>query len=354
MFILLLCFLTSFALSYLAVPHVIKIARDRNLCERPTNRSSHTISTPALGGIGIFCGTVFAVVMWTPFQLFANLQYILCALLIMFLVGIRDDLEPVQPTGKILAQIMAAAIIVFQGDITLRGLYGFFGVHEVLPLPVFRGFTLFVMMVIINGINLIDGINGLAGSIGLLVAGVFGCWFFFAGRVELAVLAFALVGAILAFLKFNYTPAKTFMGDSGSLVIGLVCAILTVEFIEVNHQLPASTTKVSNGPAAAIGIMILPLYDSLRVFVTRVFRGKSPFAGDRSHIHHLLIDYGLSHMQATASLTVVNGVFITLVFVLDPWVDVHLLAIILLALATALTYALQGAVVRRKQRRMAV
>ena len=142
MFVLLLCFLTAFAMAYLSTPYIIKIARDRNLCEEPGERSSHIISTPALGGIGIFCGTIFAVLMWTPFQNFANLQYILCALLFMFLIGLKDDLDPVLPRFKLIAQFFAATIVVFQGQIYLEGLYGLFGVHSFLPVNAFRVFSI--------------------------------------------------------------------------------------------------------------------------------------------------------------------------------------------------------------------
>ena len=354
MFILLLCFLTAFAMAYLAIPYIIKIARDRNLCEVPVERSSHTISTPALGGIGIFCGTIFSVLMWTPFQNFANLQYVLCALLLMFLVGLKDDLAPILPRTKFTAQFFAALIIVLQGGIYLEGCYGIFGVHNILHVNIFRGLTIIVFMLIINGFNLIDGINGLAGSIGTLAAGILGGWFFWVGRIELSVLSFALVGACIAFLKFNYTPAKTFMGDSGSLVIGITCAILITSFIEINHQLPIGNPyKMNNGPVFAISVAILPIFDTVRVFLTRIVRGHSPFAPDRRHIHHLLVDFGLSHTMTTVILTGVSILFLTLVVVLDRYLGLHTLLLLIISLASALTYYLHWAVNRYRARKMA-
>jgi UDP-N-acetylmuramyl pentapeptide phosphotransferase/UDP-N-acetylglucosamine-1-phosphate transferase len=353
MFILLLCFLTAFAMAYLSVPYIIKIARDRNLCEEPGVRSSHTISTPALGGIGIFCGTIFAVLMWTPFQYFANLQYILCALLLMFLVGLKDDFDPILPRTKFTAQFFAALIIVLQGGIFLEGSYGLFGVHEIWHVNAFRVVTILVFMLIINGFNLIDGINGLAGSIGTLAAGILGGWFFWAGRIELSVLSFALVGACIAFLKFNYTPAKTFMGDSGSLVIGITCAILIVAFIDVNHGLPVdSPYKMNSGPVFGISVAILPIFDTVRVFLTRIVRGQSPFTPDRRHIHHLLVDFGYSHTMTTTLLTGVSIVFITLVIVLDGLLGLHALLLLIISLATAMTYYLHWVVGRYRTRKM--
>ena len=354
MFVLLLCFLTAFAMVYLSTPYIIKIARDRNLCEEPGERSSHIISTPALGGIGIFCGTIFAVLMWTPFQNFANLQYILCALLFMFLVGLKDDLDPVQPKFKLVAQFFAAMIVVYQGQIYLEGLYGLFGLHGFLPVFVFRILTLIVLILIVNGFNMIDGINGLAGSIATLAAGILGGWFYWVGRIELAVLSFALVGSCIAFLKFNYTPAKTFMGDSGSLVIGMTCAILIVAFINVNHELPVvSPYKIQNGLVFGLSVAILPIFDTIRVFLTRLVRGLSPFSADRRHIHHLLVDFGFSHTMTTAILTGVSILFITLVIVLDGILGLHTLLLLIISLASMLTYYLHWAVGRYRARKMA-
>lgn len=353
MFILLLCFLTSFAMAYLSIPYIIKIARDRNLCEEPLQRSSHTISTPALGGIGIFFGTIFAVLLWTPFQHFANLQYVLCALLLMFVVGLKDDLDPILPRTKLTAQFFAAIIIVFQGSIYLEGCYGLFGVHDFTHVMVFRVLTIVVLVLIVNGFNLIDGINGLAGNIGALAAGVLGGWFFWAGRIELSVLSFALVGACVAFLKFNYTPAKTFMGDCGSLVIGITCAILIVAFINANHGLPAENPyKLKNGPVFALSVAILPIFDTVRVFLTRIVRGKSPFAPDRRHIHHLLVDFGYSHTMTTTILTGISIGFVTLAAVLDGLLGLHTLFLLIISLASALTYYLHWTVGRYRARKM--
>lgn len=355
MFILILSFLTAFTLAYFAIPHVINIAREKNLCEEPSERSSHTISTPALGGIGIFSAAIFSIILWTPFEQFGNLQYILCAFVIVFLVGVKDDVSPVSPINKIIAQALAASILIFKSDIILRGFYGIFGLHAELPAPFYIGLTIFTIMVIINAFNLIDGINGLAGSVGALISGTLGCWFFYVGRIELAVVAFTMVGAIIAFLKYNYSPARIFMGDSGSLVVGTACAILVIEFINMNYFMGAAQKgKILAAPAVAIGIMILPLYDTVRVFITRVLRGQSPFYADRRHIHHLLIDYGFSHMQATGILVSVNVFFILLAFSLNRALELHWLLALIVVLATALTYWLHKSVARRKQEKLAL
>ncbi|MCO6478492.1 MAG: undecaprenyl/decaprenyl-phosphate alpha-N-acetylglucosaminyl 1-phosphate transferase [Phaeodactylibacter sp.] len=353
MFTLILSFLTAFTFAYFALPHVINIAREKNLCDEPSERSSHTISTPSLGGIGIFSAAIFSIVLWTPFRDFGNLQYILCAFIIVFLIGVKDDISPISPYNKIIGQALAASILIFKSDIMLRGFYGFLGFHAGLPSAVYIALTLLAILMVINAFNLIDGINGLAGSIGALICGTLGCWFFYVERVEFAVVAFTIVGAIIAFLKYNYSPARIFMGDSGSLLVGTASVILAIKFIDMNYFMEAGQKgKIMASPAVAIGIMILPLYDTVRVSVTRILRGKSPLLADRRHIHHLLIDYGFSHMQATGILVSVNTIFILLAFSLNRALEMHGLLALIIALASSLTYWLHKAVLRKKQKKL--
>ena len=349
MYAIILSFLTAFALTYFILPSIINIAEDKQLYDAPNKRSSHLVSTPSLGGIGIFVGTIFSIVLWTPFEQFGSLQYILCAFIIIFMIGAKDDIAPISPFTKLAGQLLATLILVFKSDIRLAGFYGLFGLHDEWWPPLYLLVSILTILVIVNAFNLIDGIDGLAGSIAVLIIGTLGAWFFLVGRIELAIVAFATAGAVIAFLKYNYSPARIFMGDTGSLLIGLVSAILVIEFIDHNYYLEDERFhKFGAVPAVAVGIMILPLFDTLRVFITRLLRGQSPLKPDRRHIHHLLIDYGFSHMQATATLVFVNMLFIAFVFTLHGQLNVHLLLLALLALAAAPTYYLHRSVNRKR------
>ncbi len=328
MYDVILSFITAFALTFLAIPSIINVAIKKRLYDEPGERRSHTISTPSLGGIGIFAGMIFSIIMWTPFNYFGDLQYILCAFIIIFLIGAKDDIDPMNPGRKFLGQIFAAGILVFKANVKLTSLYGIFGIYAI---PEFASIALsiFTIIVIINAFNLIDGINGLSGSIGTLISVLLGTWFFLIDRVEISIVAFSLAGALVAFLKYNVSPAKIFMGDTGSLLLGLVCSILAIQFIELHPELgPESPYYIKSAPAVAIGIMILPLFDTLRVFTMRAIRGRSPFQPDRNHIHHLLIDSGLSHMQATGVLIVVNVLFILMAVNLQGIGNMYLLLLI--------------------------
>lgn len=346
MYEIILAFITAFSLTYFAIPSIIHIAKIKNLSDKPNERSSHTGAVPNLGGIAIFAAVLFSIVLWTPFSIFGDLQYILCAFIIIFLIGAKDDIDPIAPSKKLIGQLLAASILVFKSNIKLTSLYGVFGMHD-LPEWVVIPLSIFTIIVIINAFNLIDGINGLSGSIGALISLVLGSWFFLVDRMELAIVALSLAGAIFAFLKYNITPAKIFMGDTGSLLLGIVCSILALEFIEFHNLQPNHQYAFNSVPAVAIGILILPLFDTARVFTMRAMRGKSPFYPDRTHIHHLLIDYGFSHMQATSILVGVNVFFIMIAFGLHGVGTLNLLFIII-GLASLLTFFLYKSIQRKK------
>jgi len=336
MYDIVLTFVTSFLMTFFAIPSIISVANKKQLVDLPGERRAHLTSTPSLGGIGIFAGTIFAIILWTPFKYFGDLQYILCAFVVVFLIGAKDDIDPLSANKKFLGQFFAASILVFFSKIRITSFYGLFGITELPPL-VSVLLTIFIIVLIINSFNLIDGINGLSGSIGVLMAITFGTWFYLVDRVELASVSFALVGSVTAFLYYNITPAKIFMGDTGSLLLGLIASILAINFIE-QHQVLSAEHPYAFGapPAVAVGILLLPIFDTFRVFLMRILKGRSPFSPDRNHIHHLLLNTGLSHMQTTSILILANVFFIGLAYQLQNIGTLNLL-LTLFAVATILT-----------------
>jgi len=335
MYDIILSFITAFLLTYLAIPSIIHVATKKNLVDEPGERRSHSVSTPSLGGIGIFAGVIFSIILWTPFRYFGDLQYILCSFIIIFLIGAKDDIDPISPSKKFAGELFAAFILVFIAKIKITSFYGIFNIWEI-PEMFSYGFSIFTIIVIINAFNLIDGINGLSGSVGVLICFTFGVWFLMIDKVELAIVAFATAGSVIAFLNYNITPARIFMGDTGSLLLGLVCSILAIQFIELNNSLDKSAFTIGSAPSVAIGIMIIPLFDTLRVFVLRISKGKSPFSPDRNHIHHLLLDAGLNHMQSTSVLVFVNAIFILIAVYLQH-LGTEWLLFILISIALFLT-----------------
>ncbi len=353
MYDVILSFITAFTVTFFAIPSIISVAKQKNLVATPGERHSHTEITPSLGGIGIFAGVIFSIVMWTPFEAFGDLQYILASFVIIFLMGAKDDIAPISPYKKMVGQLFAAAILVFKANIKITSLYGIFNIYEMNEYVAVI-LSIFTIFIIINAFNLIDGINGLAGSIAVLISITLGTWFLLVDRMDMAMVAFSLIGATIAFLNYNFTPAKIFMGDTGSLLLGLICSILTLKFIEYNGDAKMVAEHpefvIKSAPAVAIGILILPLFDTLRVFITRMLKGKSPFYPDKTHIHHLLLDCNFSHMGGTIILVLTNLFFIIIAYTLQDLGSLNLiiLLLVLASLSTGFLYFLAQQTKKRK------
>jgi UDP-GlcNAc:undecaprenyl-phosphate/decaprenyl-phosphate GlcNAc-1-phosphate transferase len=147
---------------------------------------------------------------------------------------------------------------------------------------------------ITNAFNLIDGIDGLAGGLGFMSLMILGLFLTFCGDSNAAIIAFSLAGGLLGFLYYNFNPARIFMGDTGSLVLGFVVSVLCVRLIQLNPE-TASTTVLYNAPVFTLSVVAIPVFDTLRVFAIRMWQGRSPFSPDKNHIHHILTNNGWSH-----------------------------------------------------------
>ncbi len=341
MLTLVLSFLMSFALVFAISPAMIRIAYHKGLMADPVDRSSHKVSTPCIGGIPIFIGIIFTTLLLTPHNQWEELQFILSAMVIVFLVGVKDDIEGLSPRHKLIGLVVAISILVSRGEVQLHSMYGLFGLEGDFPKWLCLLISAFTLLVITNSFNLIDGINGLSGVIGTIASLTFGTYFFMVDEFYLGVLSMTTAGSLIAFLRFNVTPARTFMGDTGALVVGLLLGVMAVKFIAIGAtQDPPAKYAFFNPIAVAVSILIIPLFDTIRVFTTRIIRGGSPFNPDRRHIHHLLIDSGMDHMQATTALGLANMFFISGVFVLDEIMNLHSLIALQLGVALLATFFL--------------
>src|SRR3984957_15073871 len=304
MFDVLLSIVIAFTITFLAIPVIITVAETKKLFDVPDERKIHITPVTPLGGLGIFAGFIFACLLTVHFETAFEFQYFIAASLVIFFLGLKDDILVISPVKKFIGQVLAAFMIIYYGGIQIKSMHGFLGIYQ-LPEMFSLMLTYFAVIVIINSFNLIDGVDGLAGSLGLLSTAIFGIYFLYVGMAPYAVLAFSLAGSLLAFLIFNFQPAKIFMGDTGSLLVGTVNAILVVKFINVANSSNVSF-PISASPAVGFTILMIPLLDTLRVFGIRILHRRSPFSPDRNHIHHLLLDRGFSHRAITLTLVSVN------------------------------------------------
>ena len=319
----------AFLITFFAIPVIIQVAKDKKLFDEPDERKVHKNVIPTLGGLGIFAGFIIATLMGVPSAISSELQYFAAATTVIFFLGIKDDILILSASKKFVGQLIAAGIIIKFGGIQISNFHGFLGIYEI---PHITGtiISLFTIIVITNSFNLIDGIDGLAGSLGLLTTLVFGTYFFYAGQLTYAVMAFALAGSIIGFLIYNFSPAKIFMGDTGSLLLGLVNSILVIKFINTAGN-PASNFPIESAPAIGFSILMIPLFDTLRVFGLRIMQRRSPFSPDRTHVHHFLLDLGLSHRMVTITCVLVNITFIAMAFFMRGLGTTTVLGVLLLS-----------------------
>ncbi len=306
--ILFLATLLSFVLAFVAMPVVIRIADAKKLFDFPGLRKVHFVPVPSLGGVGIFIAVSISILTFVDFSSTPGLQYFLAAMLIIFFLGLKDDLYLISPLQKFMGQCLAAFILSYQGDYQLDSLHGFLGLQE-LPQPFSMTFTYMTVLVVINAFNLIDGVDGLAGTLSFVSTLFFGVVFSIEGDVSHAILAFTTAAAILGFLAYNYSPARIFLGDTGSLLIGLVNAVLVIRFINL-QTLEGTVLDFDAAPAIAFAALFSPLADTLRVTVMRIYHGRPPFDPDVTHIHHILLNRGLSHIQITGVLGLLSLAFL--------------------------------------------
>ncbi|MGZ3848903.1 MAG: glycosyltransferase family 4 protein [Flavisolibacter sp.] len=300
----------SFTITFLAIPAIIRVADQKKLFDLPDARKLHTKPIASLGGIGIFLGLFMSTLLAISYKNNPEFQYFLASAIVIFFLGLKDDILIISATKKFLGQLAATAILVHLGNIRIDSMHGFLGVYN-LPESLSLLLSYATIIVTINAFNLIDGVDGLAGLLGMLATLVFAIYFYMADLTAYAMLSFSMTACLAAFLFFNYHPARIFMGDSGSLLLGLVNAILVVKFINVADAV-AGAFPLTSSVAIGFSILIVPLLDTLRVFSIRIFKGRSPFSPDRNHIHHLLLDRGLSHSQVALSCLGLNLSFIAI------------------------------------------
>jgi UDP-GlcNAc:undecaprenyl-phosphate/decaprenyl-phosphate GlcNAc-1-phosphate transferase len=304
----------AFLITYFAIPVIIQVAKDKKLFDEPDERKVHKVVIPTLGGLGIFAGFIIATLMGVPAGASTELQYFVAASIVIFFLGLKDDILVLSASKKFIGQLIAAGIIIKFGNVQITNMNGFLGIYQI-PHIASIVLTLFTIIVITNSFNLIDGVDGLAGSLGLLTTLVFGIYFYFAGQTMYSVMALSLAGSIVGFLIYNYAPAKIFMGDTGSLLLGLINSILVIKFINVAGN-PVSPVHLPSAPAIGFAILMIPLFDTLRVFGLRILARRSPFSPDRNHIHHFLLDLGLNHRKVALTCLAANAAFIALAYFL--------------------------------------
>ena len=346
----------SVLLSSIFVPIFRKFALAKDIIAVPSIRRSHTNKIPVLGGVSIYFVLFFTILVVSQYLIliieierFIQLYYFGFAASILFSVGLIDDVYGLKPRIKLFFQLLASYVLICITDNliidSMYGLFGIFKLHPIICCPL----TIFIFIVFVNMLNLIDGIDGLASGISIVALAFFGIISFLSNNNVSLILSIAGLGSLLPFFYYNvYSDKKIFLGDNGSLLLGILLIYLTLDFLSFD------TTGIllmgNNKILLLMSLFSYPLVDTMRIFIVRILRKKSPFSADKNHIHHHLLRLGYSHKKAstfilmyTCSITIIS-LFFMKQNINTSFVILLILAVIMICLPTFLTKNESGSI----------
>lgn len=339
--------LVSFLFGLISMPIVVRIAKAKGFVVRPNKRMCHEGSIPNIGGLDIYFSVMLSYLLFDFSQIGHN-QFFLIGVGAIMAIGFIDDVLVLTPFTKLLGEALAGIALIGFGNLRITHLHGIFGIEGIGVVPSYL-LSLFILLAIINAINLIDGIDGLASGLGILYCLFFAVYFHLVGSISWSILAICMIGSLAVFFIYNVFGhrEKIFMGDSGSLLLGYLLTAFIFRFCEQNalHVIPEQY-HMNAAPAVAICVLTVPIFDTIRVSLTRIKQHRSPFQPDKNHIHHLILRTGLNHIQTTCVLLAVSLLFIGLAVLGRNWNFWCLLGADF-ALATALTIILWAVINRQ-------
>ncbi|KEO72211.1 glycosyltransferase family 4 protein [Anditalea andensis] len=334
--IALLCFGIAFSITYFLIPKIVWVAREKELVVKPDHRSSHRIITPSFGGVAFFICFILCYSVLSSEYAFMHSSFVIPAVTLLFIVGLKDDLVVSSARAKLIGQLMAVAFLFLNPDFSKISLHGFLGV-DMLSAWVSVPLVFIFMVGFINAYNLIDGIDGLAAFLGIIIFGAMGTVFYLGGEDFYFLVCTLLIGSLLAFIRFNFSKKithKIFMGDTGSLFIGFLIAFLSLKVLAMDpEKIIGFELLPENFPLLVMVILSIPIFDTFRIMLVRKMTGKGIFVPDRNHVHHILIDLGLTHFKTSVLLSALLLVLIFSTYLLGTYFGwpVLLLFICLLA-----------------------
>lgn len=343
---MLIAFVGSFLLSLWTIPSIVHVARIKGLCEMPDQRRLHKGVVPTLGGVAVFAAFMVINLIFCK----TDINFLASSLVILFFLGIKDDILMIAPITKLLGQIFSSSILCICGDIRFTNLHGILGLYEI---PYWFSFvlTVFVIIFVINAFNLIDGIDGLAALLGMCAALLFGYWFYLVDNIDLVIMTLSFSGAILGFIRHNLFSKtnKIFLGDTGSQIVGFFCAYLAIKFNEMN-LVEIGDYHVANAPVVSIMFMCVPIYDVFRVSFIRIKNKQSIMQADNNHIHYRLLFLGLTHKQIDLVLVGFTILINTFVIIFEKSMSMPMMFLIF-ALILLICFLIPGRLIYFKNKK---
>ncbi len=355
-FFVLLTFAISLTIGWIVIPKIVVISKIKRLFDKPDERKVHKKEISRLGGVSFVPALMISVSLVIGFRYYLNVplpmisevsfitefMFLLAASFIIFFVGLTDDLVGVSYKAKFAVQILSATLIAFTGLVP-QTLFGIFGIYEINPY-IIGTLVVVAIVFVINAYNLIDGVDGLCSGLSSVALLALGIWFTYTEGYIYAMIAMGMLGVLLAFFYYNISSKrlKIFMGDTGSLTLGLLISFLSLKFLQsAQVYTPGSESSLIqsiNSPLAIIfGLLFVPIFDTLRVFTGRIMHHKSPFSPDKTHIHHKMLALGLTHIRSTITIIVFQIGFVALNITLGEIVKLNINTILLIDVLIAVS-----------------
>ena len=328
---------------FLIHPRLVKIAKMKQIVDNPNARKLNKVPVPVLGGVGVFFGLMFGLGVAGYYVRGMEIQFeLIIAMMVMLYTGVGDDIMDISPTARFALQICTVCMMMFLCGIYIDNFHGLWNVYR-LPVAVAVVLTLVSGVGIINSINLIDGVDGLCSGYGMFASLLFGICFVRMGDMSYAVLAFSMFGALIPFMMHNMFGAKykMFLGDGGSLVLGFICSLYVMRIIQSgSDHITGSTVSFT------LAVLAIPVFDTLRVMTARMLKGRSPFSADKTHLHHMFIGLGFSHVLTSVNMLILNGLVVVMwhvcnVFDLCPETQLYVTAATGIVLTSGLYYTVE-------------
>ncbi|SHF46456.1 UDP-N-acetylmuramyl pentapeptide phosphotransferase/UDP-N-acetylglucosamine-1-phosphate transferase [Salegentibacter echinorum] len=346
-------FLLAFVLTWYFTPKVLWVSREKNMMKEINDRSSHSTAIPPFGGVAFFLVLVLVISVLQALRTSPTGNHLIIGLTFLFMAGLKDDLVISSAKLKFVSQLFVAGFIIFSPELQLTSLHGFWGIFEI-PMVLGYAFKVLIVVALINAYNLIDGIDGLAGILGIVISLTYAMVFYATGHPYFVLLSLTVAGLLSAFLRFNFSRGrrKMFMGDGGSLVIGFMIAFLSLKILVMQPYEPLMKEGFvpENRLLFALAVLFIPIFDTLRVICIRLKNGKTPFEADRNHMHHVLLDNGLSHKKASFVLGGLNLAVIIIYMMLSRDLKSIGMSLAMLAIFAVVAIAFAGLKRKSQQR----
>lgn len=338
---ILLPFVIAFIATKWIFPKALNIALVKNIVDNPNARKLQRTPVPILGGLTIFFGMTMGIASAIMQGDYVDIFPVLVSMILILIIGTIDDIIDLTPSFRFLIEIMIVLVLIFSSGASLNDFHGLWGFWEV-PMWFSLMLTIVAAVGMINAINLIDGVDGLSSGFCIMASSLFGIMFYFAGNGSMLVLAAVAIGALIPFFFHNVfgRTSKMFIGDGGTLLMGIILSTFVIRTLTHGTSCASLDPNLGLIPFT-ISVMSIPVFDTLRVMSIRILRGKSPFSPDKTHLHHLFIEMGFSHIGTTVSILSFNTLIVAcwwLSYRLGCSVEWQLYIVLILALTLTFVF----------------